>query len=79
LLSAKTYLSAKQKAFGTVLATAPSPAFYQAAKNPLASISTDNYLPKRKGHWGTSKSGGGFRIEHFCYPASDHCLPMSCM
>ena len=26
---------AKQKAFGTVLATAPSPAFYRAAKKPL--------------------------------------------
>lgn len=28
--------SAKQKAFGTVLASAPSPAFYQASKNPLS-------------------------------------------
>jgi hypothetical protein len=28
--------SAKQKAFGTVLATAPSPAFYWAAKKPLS-------------------------------------------
>jgi hypothetical protein len=45
----------------------------------LASISTDNYLPKRKGHLVAGKSGGGFRIERFCYPARDHCLLMSSM
>ena len=44
----------------------------------LAWISTDNYLPKRKGDFWPSKSGIGFGIEHSgCYPARDHRSPMS--